>query len=60
MTVSQKDLKNKFELFKKLNIGYYDGSLESSNASGHHFTFFGKKNIFSFLDYLFSIKKINI
>jgi hypothetical protein len=46
--VSQKDLKNKFELFKKLNIGYYDGSLESSNASGHHFTFFGKKKYLVF------------
>lgn len=48
LTVSQKDLKNKFELFKKLNIGYYDGSLESSNASGHHFTFFGKKTYLVF------------
>jgi 2-polyprenyl-3-methyl-5-hydroxy-6-metoxy-1,4-benzoquinol methylase len=42
-TKNEKDLKNKFKLFKKLNIGYYDGSLESSNESGHHFTFFGKK-----------------
>jgi len=42
-TKNENDLKNKFKLFKKLNIGYYDGSLESTNSSGHHFTFFGKK-----------------
>ena len=41
---NEKDLKNKFKLFKPLNIGYYDGSLTSLNESGHHFTFFGKKN----------------
>jgi len=42
-TKNQKDLKNKFKLFKQLNIGFYDGSLLNLNVSGHHFTFFGKK-----------------
>jgi cyclopropane fatty-acyl-phospholipid synthase-like methyltransferase len=42
-TKSEKDLKNKFRLFKPLKIGYYDGSLTSTNESLHHFTFFGKK-----------------
>jgi hypothetical protein len=42
-TKNQKDLKNKFKLFKPLNIGFYDGSLLSLDVSGHHFTFFGKK-----------------
>ena len=40
---NEKDLKNKFNLFKPLNIGYYDGSLISTKKSGHHYTFFGKK-----------------
>lgn len=39
---NEKHLIKKFKLFKKLNIGYYDGSLESTKLSGHHFTFFGK------------------
>lgn len=39
---NEKDLKNKFKIFKPLNIGYYDGSLKSLNEGGHHFTFFGK------------------
>ena len=42
-TKNEKDLKNKFKLFKPLNIGYYDFSLESLDKSTHHFTFFGKK-----------------
>ena len=42
-TKSEKDLKNKFRLFKPLKIGYYDGSLTSTKESGHHYTFFGKK-----------------
>ena len=42
-TKNQKDLKNKFKLFKPLNVGYYEGSLSSLDESGHHFTFFGKK-----------------
>ena len=43
-TKNEKDLKNKFKLFKPLNIGYYDFSLESLDLSTHHFFFFGKKN----------------
>ncbi len=42
-TKSEKDLKNKFRLFKPLKIGYYDGSLTSTKESGYHYTFFGKK-----------------
>jgi 2-polyprenyl-3-methyl-5-hydroxy-6-metoxy-1,4-benzoquinol methylase len=42
-TKNEKDLKNKFMIFKPLNIGYYDISLESLDKSSHHFTFFGKK-----------------
>jgi SAM-dependent methyltransferase len=42
-TKNQKDLKNKFKLFKPLNIGFYDGSHLNLNQSSHHFTFFGKK-----------------
>ena len=42
-TKNEKDLKNKFRLFKPLKIGYYDGSLTSTKKSGHHYTFFGKK-----------------
>ncbi len=42
-TKSEKDLKNKFRLFKPLKIGHYSGSLTSTKESGHHFTFFGKK-----------------
>ena len=41
-TKSEKDLKNKFRLFKPLKIGYYDESL-TSTKSGHHYTFLGKK-----------------
>ena len=40
---NKSDLKNKFKIFKPLSIGYYDGNLESTSLSGHHFTFFGKK-----------------
>jgi len=42
-TKSEKDLKNKFRLFKPLKIGYYDLSLTSTKESGHHYTFLGKK-----------------
>jgi len=47
-TKSEKDLKNKFRLFKPLKIGYYDGSLTStffsaSRSGVHHYTFLGKK-----------------
>jgi 2-polyprenyl-3-methyl-5-hydroxy-6-metoxy-1,4-benzoquinol methylase len=42
-TKNEKDLKNKFKLFKPLNIGYYDLSLESIDISTHHFTFLGEK-----------------
>ena len=42
-TKSEKDLKNKFRLFKPLKIGYYDGSLTSTKESLHHYTFLGKK-----------------
>ena len=42
-TKSEKDLKNKFRIFKSLKIGYYDGSLNSTKDSGYHYTFFGKK-----------------
>lgn len=37
------DLKKKFKIFKPLNIGYYEGSLESLKDGGLHYTFFGKK-----------------
>jgi hypothetical protein len=40
---NEKDLKKKFKIFEPLSVGYYDGSLESTNLSSHHFTFFGKK-----------------
>ena len=41
---NEKDLKKKFKIFKPLNVGYYDhGSYESTDSSGFHFTFFGKK-----------------
>ena len=40
---NEKDLKDKFNLFKPLNIGYYDGSLTGTKKSVHHYTFFGKK-----------------
>ena len=40
---NKSDLKKKFKIFKTLSIGYYDGSLESTSLSTHHFTFFGKK-----------------
>jgi len=43
-TKDQKDLKNKFKLFKPLKIGYYDDASTGFDQSGHHFTFFGKKN----------------
>ena len=39
---SEKNLIKKFKMFKKNNIGYYDGSLESTKLSDHHFTFFGQ------------------
>ena len=42
-TKSEKDLKNKFRLFKPVKLGYYDFSLTSNNESTHHYTFFGKK-----------------
>lgn len=42
-TKNEKDLKNKFKIFKPLNIGYYEGSLYSLKDSGLHYTFFGKK-----------------
>jgi 2-polyprenyl-3-methyl-5-hydroxy-6-metoxy-1,4-benzoquinol methylase len=45
-TKSEKDLKDKFRLFKPLKIGYYDNSLTNTKgkgSSGHHYTFFGKK-----------------
>ena len=40
---NKSDLKKKFKIFEPLSIGFYDGSLESTSLSGHHFTFFGKK-----------------
>ena len=42
-TKNEKDLKNKFNIFKPLNIGYYEGSLINTRENGHHYTFFGKK-----------------
>ena len=44
-TKNEKDLKNKFRLFKPLKIGYYDGSLISTKESRYHYTFFGKKKL---------------
>ena len=40
---NEKDLKKKFKIFKPLSVGYYDVSLEGTDFSAHHFTFFGKK-----------------
>lgn len=40
-TKSEKDLKNKFKIFKPLKVGYYDLAIQSSHPS-HHYTFFGK------------------
>lgn len=42
-TKNEKDLKNKFKIFKPLHVGYYEGSLNSLKDSGLHYTFFGKK-----------------
>tara|TARA_A100001015_G_C14741432_1_gene613847 strand:+ start:36 stop:746 length:711 start_codon:yes stop_codon:yes gene_type:complete len=42
-TKNENELKKKFKIFKPLNVGYYDGSLQNIIHSGHHFTFFGKK-----------------
>ena len=42
-TKSLIDLKKKFNIFKPLQIGFYDGSLNSIKDSGHHYTFFGRK-----------------
>ena len=42
-TKNEKDLKDKFRLFKPLKIGYYDGWLTSIKGSKYHYTFFGKK-----------------
>ena len=42
-TRSEKELKEKLKMFKKLNIGYYDLSLHDTKSSSHHYTFFGKK-----------------
>ena len=36
------DAKGTWDDFMKNNIGYYDGSLESTKLSDHHFTFFGQ------------------
>ena len=44
-TRSEKDLKKKFKMFKKLNIGYYDLSLYNTKSYCHHYTFFGEKNL---------------
>jgi len=43
-TRSEKELKKKFKMFKKLNIGYYDLSLHNTKSSSHHYTFFGKNS----------------
>ena len=42
-TKSEKDLKNKFKLFKPLKIGYYDESFDIKKKRNYHYTFFGKK-----------------
>ena len=42
-TKNENDLKKKFNLFKPLNIGFYDNSLISLKRSGFHYTFFGQK-----------------
>ena len=42
---NESDLKKKFNLFKPLNIGYYDASLTTTKESGHHYSFFGRKII---------------
>ena len=40
---NEKDLKKKLKIFQPISIGYYDGSLRSTDLSHFHFTFFGKK-----------------
>jgi len=42
-TKNELELKKKFNIFKPLNIGFYDQSLENNFRNGFHFTFFGKK-----------------
>lgn len=41
-TKNERDLVKKFKMFKKLNVGYYDGSLYSLSDSGFHYIFFGQ------------------
>ncbi len=40
---NEKDLVSKFKIFKKLNVGFYDQSLQDTSDSTHHYTFFGKR-----------------
>ena len=40
---NETDLIEKFKMFKKINIGFYDYSLINLNDSTLHYTFFGKK-----------------
>jgi cyclopropane fatty-acyl-phospholipid synthase-like methyltransferase len=40
---NQNHIKKRFSIFKPINIGYYDMSLENIKKSRYHFTFFGKK-----------------
>lgn len=42
-TFSKKHLIKKFEMFKPLEIGYYDIGLTSSEPQTHHYTFIGRK-----------------
>tara|TARA_B100000963_G_scaffold359844_1_gene388435 strand:+ start:984 stop:1691 length:708 start_codon:yes stop_codon:yes gene_type:complete len=42
-TKNERELKKKFKIFKPLNIGFYDQSLENNYRNGFHFTFLGQK-----------------
>lgn len=40
---SEEELKQKFDVFEPLHIGFYDHKLRSDEGSGFHYTFFGRK-----------------
>ncbi len=42
-TRDEEELKQKFNMFKPLHIGYYAAKFRSDEGNGHHFTFCGRK-----------------